>query len=63
MTTEAPALFDAPPALGPEHFNVLLYGPPGTGKTTAAATAPGPIVWINLEGTGAMAYARRVAAE
>jgi len=56
-------LFDDPPALGPEHFNVLLYGPPGTGKTTAAASAPGPIVWINLEGTGAMAYARRVAAE
>jgi DNA polymerase III delta prime subunit len=56
-------IFDRPPALGPEHFNVLLYGPPGTGKTTAAATAPGPIVWINLEGTGAMAYARRVAAE
>ena len=56
-------IFDTPPAFGPEHFNVLLYGPPGTGKTTAAATAPGPIIWINLEGTGAMAYARRVAAE
>lgn len=63
MTKTAEKLFDDPPALGPEHFNVLLYGPPGTGKTTAAATAPGPIVWINLEGTGAMAYARRVAAE
>lgn len=59
----AEKLFDDPPALGPEHFNVLLYGPPGTGKTTAAATAPGPIVWINLEGTGAMAFARRKAAE
>ena len=56
-------LFDDPPALGPETFNVLLYGPPGTGKTTAAATAPGPILWVNLEGTGAMAFARRVAAE
>jgi DNA polymerase III delta prime subunit len=56
-------LFDDPPVMGPESFNVLLYGPPGTGKTTAAATAPGPIVWINLEGSGAMAYARRVAAE
>lgn len=63
MSATAEKLFDNPPALGPEHFNVLLYGPPGTGKTTAAATAPGPIVWINLEGTGAMAYARRVAAE
>lgn len=62
-TKAKPDIFDSPPALGPEHFNVLLYGPPGTGKTTAAATAPGPIIWINLEGTGAMAYARRVAAE
>lgn len=63
-TIKAPErIFDDPPVMGPEHFNVLLYGPPGTGKTTAAATAPGPIVWINLEGTGAMAYARRVAAE
>ena len=56
-------LFDDPPVMGPETFNVLLYGPPGTGKTTAAATAPGPIVWVNLEGTGAMSYARRLAAE
>ena len=56
-------LFDEPPVLGPESFNVLLYGPPGTGKTTAAASAPGPILWVNLEGTGAMSYARRVAAE
>lgn len=63
MTTAEARLFDDPPALGPETFNVLLYGPPGTGKTTAAATAPGPIVWVNLEGSGAMAYARRVAAE
>lgn len=63
-TKEKPVdIFDSPPALGPETFNVLLYGPPGTGKTTAAATAPGPIVWVNLEGAGAMAYARRVAAE
>lgn len=63
MTTTEAKLFDDPPVMGPESFNVLLYGPPGTGKTTAAATAPGPIVWINLEGSGAMAYARRVAAE
>lgn len=63
MTTAEAKLFDDPPVMGPESFNVLLYGPPGTGKTTAAATAPGPIVWINLEGSGAMAYARRVAAE
>ena len=63
MTTAEARLFDDPPALGPETFNVLLYGPPGTGKTTAAATAPGPIVWVNFEGTGAMSFARRVCSE
>jgi hypothetical protein len=47
----------------PETFNVLLYGPPKAGKTTAAATAPGPILWLNLEGSGALGYARKVAAE
>lgn len=66
-TKEKPAekksIFDSPPALGPEHANILLYGPPGTGKTTAAASAPGPILWLNLEGVGAMAFARRKAAE
>ncbi len=54
-------LFDDPPIYGPETINVLLYGPAGAGKTTAAATAPGPIVWVNLEGSGAMSYARRLA--
>jgi hypothetical protein len=53
--------FAAVPA-APETFNVLLYGPPKAGKTTAAATAPGPIMWLNLEGPGALGYARRVAA-
>jgi AAA domain len=47
----------------PDTFNVLLYGPPKSGKTTAAATAPGPILWVNAEGAGALGYARKVAAE
>lgn len=51
----------APPA--PETFNVLLFGPPGAGKSTAAATAPGSILWINAEGPGALGYARRVAGQ
>ncbi|WP_026912316.1 AAA family ATPase [Patulibacter minatonensis] len=51
---------DAPNA--PDTFNVLLYGPPKSGKTAAAATAPGPILWVNLEGGGALGYARKVAA-
>jgi hypothetical protein len=51
----------APPV--PDTFNVLLYGPPGSGKSTAAATAPGPILWLNCQGRGALAYARRRAIE
>jgi hypothetical protein len=51
---------DAPTA--PDTFNVLLYGPPKAGKTTAAATAPGDLLWLNLEGPGALGYARKIAA-
>lgn len=53
--------FQAPPA--PDTFNVLLYGPAGSGKSTAAATAPGPILWLNFEGPNALAHARKIAAE
>jgi len=38
--------------------NVLLYGPPGSGKSTGAASAPGPVLWVNAEGPGALEYAR-----
>lgn len=47
----------------PETFNVLLYGPTGAGKSTAAATAPGPLLWVNAEGPGALAFPRKVARE
>ena len=49
-------------ATAPETFNVLLYGPTGSGKSTAAATAPGPLLWVNAEGPGALAFPRKVAA-
>lgn len=52
---------EEPPA--PEQFNVLLYGPAGSGKSTAAATSPSPILWVNAEGPNALAYARKTAAE
>jgi hypothetical protein len=52
---------EAPTA--PETMNVLLYGHPKSGKSTAAATAPGPILWLNAEGAGALGYARKTAAE
>lgn len=31
------------------HMNVLLYGPPKTGKTIGAASAPGPILYLNAD--------------
>ena len=30
-------------------FNCILYGPPGAGKTTCAATAPGPILFLDCD--------------
>jgi hypothetical protein len=30
-------------------FNGILYGPPGAGKTTCAATAPGPILFLDCD--------------
>ncbi len=45
----------------PQTYNVLLYGNPKSGKSTAAATAPGPILWLNAEGPGALGYARKTA--
>ena len=47
----------------PETLNILLYGETGAGKSTAAATAPGPIMWVNAEGPGALAYPRKIARE
>lgn len=42
-----------------EHLGILLYGPEGIGKTVAAASAPGPILYCNADGPGALRYARR----
>lgn len=44
----------AKPSELPPTINVLLYGPPGTGKSMGAATAPGPILYLNAEGPGAV---------
>jgi hypothetical protein len=44
----------ATPSTAPPTINVLLYGPPGTGKSMGAATAPGPILYLNAEGAGAV---------
>jgi hypothetical protein len=46
------------PDLAFDTFNVLLYGPGGSGKTIGATSAPGPVLVLNSEGPGGLAYAR-----
>lgn len=46
------------PSANEPTLNFLLYGGPGTGKSTGAASAPGPILYGNAEGPGALRYAR-----
>lgn len=41
-------------------LNVLLYAGPKAGKSTAAASAPGPLLYVNADGPGAIRYARRI---
>ena len=41
-------------------LNVFLYGAPGSSKTTGALSAPGPILYLNAEGSNAAMYARRL---
>lgn len=40
-------------------INVCLIGPPKTGKTTGAASAPGPVLYVNTDLPTATRYARR----
>lgn len=61
ITTDVPTLTFVQAPDGPETFNVLLYGAAKSGKSTAAATAPGPIMWVSAEGAGALGYARKMA--
>lgn len=53
----------APPALEfvkphPDpNANILLYGPPKSGKTVGAASAPGPILYLNADRPNATRFA------
>lgn len=60
--TPTPLMFASVPDT-PNTVNVLCYGPPGAGKSTFAATGPGPLLWINAEGGGALSYARKTASQ
>lgn len=39
-------------------LDIFLYGPPGSGKTTAACSAPGPILVLNAEPGNPLRFAR-----
>lgn len=54
MSSKQLTFVDAQPV---EHLNVFLYGPPKTGKTTGAATAPGPILYLNADRPNATRFA------
>jgi hypothetical protein len=62
MSDLAGLTFIDPPA-APDSFNVLLFGPVKQGKSTAAATSPGPLLWVNAEGPNSLDYARKIARE
>lgn len=32
-----------------KYFSCLLIGPPGSGKTKAASTAPGPVLFLDID--------------
>lgn len=40
--------------------NTLLFGPPKRGKSTGAATAPGPILFLNAEPPNALDFPRSI---
>jgi hypothetical protein len=41
-----------------QRFSALLYGPEGSRKSTAAASAPGPILYLNADRRDGIRYAR-----
>jgi len=54
----SPLEFD-PPLDPTPTINVALLGPPKTGKTAGAASAPGPVLYLNADTPGRMRYMRK----
>lgn len=52
-----PLMFVEPSGQVP--LNVCLYGPTGSGKTTAACSAPGPVLVVNSDRQSALRFSRR----
>lgn len=48
------------PSTDTKYGKILLYGPPGAGKTNGAASAPGPILYLNAEGADALDFSREM---
>lgn len=46
------------PTTSASHFSCLLYGPEGVGKSVAAASAPGPILYLNADAKDGLRFAR-----
>lgn len=54
MTKPALNMVEPPPD---PNVNTLIYGPPGSGKTTAAASIPGEVLYLNADRPNATRFA------
>jgi hypothetical protein len=55
----SPLEFEPPLSDDVPRIKVALVGPPKTGKTAGAASAPGPVLYLNAELANRMRFARR----
>ena len=59
MEPAAPPAFEIVEPSDVHRFSALLYGPEGVGKSVAAASSPGPILYLNADAKDALRFARR----
>jgi hypothetical protein len=60
MPEQSPSLRVVEPSAEPPTLNVFLYGPPKQGKSVGAASAPGPVLYLNCESPNALRFAHRL---